>query len=95
MSRYETPGPWEVTLSTSVHDGIDWYGEVTILNGPAKDTRNGHVYLHGAFKVEVRGPKGRPRAKTFIGETAWYRSDHYAADAKRWLEVERDKGRGL
>ena len=100
-NRYETPGPWEETMSVPVYNpgglraDAEWYGEVTILNGPAIDTRNGVRYPHGAYKVEVRGPKGRPRASTFIGDRSFDLSDNYAWKAVRWLEQHRDQGRGL
>lgn len=82
MKRYETPGPWSVDKYYPARAG-----HVTILVGPAVDTRTCHTYAEGAHKVCVTGPSGKPRTRTFIGETAWYKAEAYATDAVCWLNA--------
>jgi len=41
----------------------------------------GNVWHDGCHRITVKGPKGRPRSKTFIGEMAWSEAQRYGSDA--------------
>ena len=79
-ARYSTPGPWSVSDKF-----VPRYGAVSVLTGPLVDTRTGTTYPEGAYKVCVSGPSGKPRTRTFKGETAWSHAASYARDAVSWL----------
>lgn len=94
-ARYTPTGTW---LNKPL-DFQTWYGTegrylkyVTIEVSDVIENRSGHVWRAGAHRVWVAypypkngRPKGAPRSKTFIGETAWCDAERYAADAVAFL----------
>lgn len=77
MARYRVEGPW-TTEQTSAHAVIE---TATLV-----DTRDGHRYARGAFRVRVltRGITDRGgtpfRTRTFKGETAYDGAHAYFDD---------------
>lgn len=102
MPRYTTPYPnvygpngWRNDRS---HEVEDFYGNTVRINvevANLTDTRTGHTYRDGAYRVEafvvaarsserVRVSKntrsGMPPRKNFKGESAWNAVDRYVND---------------
>jgi hypothetical protein len=61
-------------------------GTVGVFSSALVDTRTGDIFREGAWKVTVSGPQGKPRTRTFTGETAWSKAEMYAYDALYWLQ---------
>lgn len=83
-TRYQIIGPWrEVSTTHASFDRFDTnYGEwdVIVEQADAHDTRTNTTYTGGAYRVRTEGPSPKPRAKTFIGESAWNNSARHAED---------------
>lgn len=93
MNRYKPVGNWR---EAPTEHCATWYGDVKYLRHvrlQISDVRevNGAIWHDGAHKVIITGPPGRPRSKTFIGETAWSDAERYIGDAVSWFARE-DKG---
>jgi hypothetical protein len=90
MSRYRIEGPWERVSEEKV---VDFYGErswfVVIERTGLTDTRGGHYYADGAYRVSVTGPSPKPRTKTFKGEMAWSQAQNYADDCLRQIAMDK------
>lgn len=82
--RYKVQGNWTVTESTEID--APWLtkpaGVVLTEQADALDTKTGTVYSGGAFRVRTDKCTlaGRPRGKTFIGETAWSLAENLHRD---------------
>jgi len=86
--RYQTEGAWIQVKGVSVfpYRGGDAFGRVVTYTADLLDTKTGHIYYNGSYRVSVLGPAGRPRGRTFKGETAWSDAERYAIDAVHTLE---------
>lgn len=92
-ARNKVTGNW-VTYAwhkvTSAFTDQEW--TITVHQADHLDTVTNHTYEGAAFKVTVQGPPPAdgsklPRAKTFLGETAWSDAERYASDAHFVLQV--------
>jgi hypothetical protein len=86
MARYMILPDWSVESTTTIDDGETKGAVITVETASLKDTRSGHVYAQGAYRVRVRCEPTRPdqpRTRTFKGETAWSQAERYAEDT-RW-----------
>lgn len=80
MSRYKTQGAWDRVTTHIFTDGDDKEIAIVVTEiADVLDTRTGHFYRGGSYRVRV--PKcninPKPRGKTFVGETAWSRAENY------------------
>jgi len=76
-ARYKVQGPF-VDDAGSLFVNAD----ITVQCADLVDTRNGHVYRAGAYRVLVHGKPIRGKGGTvpFKGETAWSDADRKASD---------------
>jgi hypothetical protein len=56
-------------------------GPAVVETADLTDTRTGHVYREGAYRVRFPRKVEGFRAKTFYGETAWSDAERLARDA--------------
>jgi hypothetical protein len=83
--RYKTQGDWEEVARNEVGDS--WLerpaGIVITEQADALDTQTNNVYRGGAFRVRIEkcSLDGKPRGKTFIGESAWSLAESYHRSA--------------
>ena len=71
-ARYKVSSGWVV---------IREQGPCVIETADLTDTRTGHVYEDGAYRVRMTRKLEGWRTKTFKGESAWSAADCYARDA--------------
>jgi hypothetical protein len=88
MSRYRIEGDWTELRRTEVEGfGADRVAGVLIYEtATLVDSRGGHRYDQGAHRIRVESKlAGKPRTKTFQGETAWSQAESYERDCETVL----------
>lgn len=80
--RNKVVGTWSLTRRTPIRDyDGEPVAEIITEQADLLDTHCNTLYEGGSFRVSVKKCTldGKPRAKTFVGETAWSDADrtHY------------------